>query len=79
MFQYFLLGILTVYIVLPIVDSILSIVTTFLEVIRGMLALKVAKINQEITDLDKPNKSTKRQIGFSLDNMEEVEENESEA
>lgn len=79
MFQYFILGILTVYIILPIVDSILNIILALLEVIKGSLTLKVAKYNKQITELETPMK-TERRIGFLVsDEEEEVEETDSEA
>ena len=64
MIKYFVLGVLTVYIILPVVDSILAIVLSLLEVIKGSLALKVAKINQQITTLDEPEEETRNSIGF---------------
>ncbi len=81
MIQYFILGVLTVYIILPIVDSILNIVLALFEVIKGSLTLKVAKYNQEIAELETPIKKEKgRKIGFLVnDENEEVEETDSEA
>ena len=80
MIQYFILGLLTVYIILPIIDSILNIVLTLLEVIKGFLALQVAKYNQEITKLETTIKKEKeRKIGFLVNDDIEVEENDSEA
>ena len=80
MIQYFILGLLTVYIILPIIDSVLNIVLTLLEVIKGFLALQVAKYNQEITKLETPIKKEKeRKIGFLVNDDIEVEENDSEA
>lgn len=79
MIQYFILGVLTVYIILPIVDSILNIVLALFEVIKGSLTLKVAKYNQEIAELETPIKKERR-IGFLVnDENEEVEETDSEA
>ncbi len=77
MIQYFLLGALTVYVVLPITDSILSIIVTLLEVIKGFLAVKLAKLNNQIVQLDDPGYSTKQPIGFLIEN-EEAEECDSE-
>lgn len=77
MIQYFLLGALTVYIVLPITDSILSIIITLLEVIKGFLAVKLAKLNDQIVQLEDVDYSTKRPIGFLIEN-EEAEECDSE-
>lgn len=81
MIQYFILGVLTVYIILPIVDSILNIVLALFEVIKGSLTLKVAKYNQQITELETPiKKENERRIGFLVnDEKEEVEETDSEA
>lgn len=73
MIQYFVLGVLTVYIILPVVDSILAIVLSLLEVIKGSLALKVAKINQQITTTEDPFE-TKTQIGFIKEVDKEAEE-----
>lgn len=81
MIQYFILGVLTVYIILPIVDSILNIVLALFEVIKGSLTLKVAKYNHAITELETPIKKEKeRRIGFLVnDEKEEMEETDSEA
>ena len=79
MIQYFILGVLTVYIILPIVDSILNIVLALFEVIKGCLTLKVAQYNHKITELETPIK-TERKIGFLVnDTKEEMEETDSEA
>lgn len=79
MIQYFVLGVLTVYIILPIVDSILAIMLSLLEVIKGSLALKVAKINQQITTLDEPEKEIRNPIGFIREVEKEAEEYDIEA
>lgn len=78
MIQYFVLGVLTVYIILPVVDSILAIVLSLLEVIKGSLALKVAKINQQITTTEDPFETT-GQIGFIKEVDKEAEEYDIEA
>ena len=78
MIQYFVLGVLTVYIILPVVDSILAIVLSLLEVIKGSLALKVAKINQQITTTEDPFEIT-GQIGFIKEVDKEAEEYDIEA
>ena len=78
MIQYFLLGVFTVYIALPIIDSILAVILSLLELFKGYLALKLSIINQEIQDI-KP-KPTTRAIGFTADIIEkEAEECDSEA
>lgn len=78
MIKYFVLGVLTVYIVLPVIDSILAIILSLLEVIKGSLALKVANINQKITNLEDPFE-TRHPIGFIQESDKEAEEYDSEA
>ena len=80
MFQYFVLGALTVYIILPIIDSILNIILAFLEVIKGCLNLKIAEINKQMTEKENPRERKLTKIGF-MANMdpEEVEAHDSEA
>ena len=78
MIQYFVLGVLTVYIVLPIIDSVLGIILSLLEVIKGLLALKVANINAKIITTEDPY-ATRNPIGFLSNIEEEAEEYDSEA
>lgn len=79
MIQYFLLGVLTVYIILPITDSVLAIVITLLEVIKGYFTLQIAKINHKMTQFEDSGFSTKNPIGFIINDDEEAEECDSEA
>ena len=77
MIQYFVLGVLTVYIVLPIIDSILGIILGLLEVVKGSLALKVTEMNEKIMSTEDPF-ATRNPIGFLSHIEEEAEENDSE-
>lgn len=77
--KYFLLGFIAAYIILPLVDAILALAVTFLEVIKSLMALVIAKINHKIT-LEEEDESVKpaRKIGFITDSDEEVGECDSE-
>ena len=78
MIQYFILGILTVYIVLPIIDSILAVILALLELIKGLISLKIADINDKISVYEKEDRKS-RPIGFMANIETEMEECDSEA
>ena len=78
MIQYFILGILTVYIVLPIIDSILAVILALLELIKGLISLKIADINDKISAYEKEDRKS-RPIGFMANIETEMEECDSEA
>jgi len=79
MIQYFILGILTVYIVLPIIDSILAVILALLELIKGLISLKIADINDKISAYEEKEDRQSRPIGFMANIETEMEECDSEA
>lgn len=78
MFRYFLLGILTVYIALPIIDSVLAVILTLLEYIKSYLTLQISTINIKIKDIENTSKKLNK-IGFIQEVEQEVEDSGSEA
>ena len=68
MLLYFILGIVFIYIFIPIVDNLLTVFSTFTEYLCYKFALKIYKIKKElnITD-DEEEEKTINPIGFSTD------------
>ena len=64
--EYFILGILFGNYIMPILDSLGSIVMTWCEAVKGKLAIKVAEYNMRIRKIsdDEPKK---RPIGFVME------------
>lgn len=70
----FLSGALFVLAVIPIVDSVVNVTLTGLEIIKGNWAIKVAQINNELQKINTPEEESTRVIGFSIPTEEEEEE-----
>lgn len=70
MFQYFILGILFVQIILPILDGLASALITWLEVLKGVATVKITAMNEQIQKMGLPETST-HVIGFAVNNEEE--------
>lgn len=49
---YFILGIITAGCILPILDSLTSVIVSLLEIPKGKAALKISKYNNEIKNLE---------------------------
>ena len=73
---YFIAGIVFVQIILPLLDSIVGVLVTGLEVIKSNLSKKIVAANCEIRKMQSPEESVTRVIGFatSQDYGEEEEE-----
>ena len=65
--QYFILGVVFCISLQPILDSLTSLVISFIEMLKGYIALNITRNNQKMQQEEKHNT-----IGFSL--VEEVED-----
>lgn len=63
--------------VIPLVDSVVNVALTGLEIVKGNLAIKVARINNELQELNIAEEPETRVIGFSIPS-EEIEEEDYE-
>lgn len=77
MLKYFLLGILTVYIIVPIIDSLLAIILALLELLKYYIVYKVSEIEERLTEEEPMEES--RQIGFLTNLPKEGKGYDSEA
>lgn len=57
--------------VIPLCDGILSLLLTFIEMLKGYLSVKITKMNCQIQKATEPEADIKRQIGFVLPENEE--------
>ena len=62
---YFIAGIVFVQIILPLLDSIVGVLVTGLEVIKSNLSKKIVAANCEIRKMQSPEESVTRVIGFA--------------
>ena len=49
--KIYILGMITALVALPIIDEVVEIICSFLEILKGTSTKKVVKINKEIEDL----------------------------
>ena len=68
MLLYFILGVVFIYIFIPIIDNLLTVFSTFTEYLCYKFALKIYEIKKElnITDEEEDEKSS-NPIGFSTE------------
>ena len=67
---------ITTLVALPIVDEIVEIICSFLEILKGISTKKVVKINKEIMDLqEKLEPVNTNCIGFEIPNTEYEDDN----
>ena len=62
---YFIAGIVFVQIILPLLDSIVGVLVTGLEVIKSNWTKKIVAANCEIRNMQSPEESVTRVIGFA--------------
>lgn len=74
---YFLLGVLTYSFVIPIVEQIVSVLLTSLELVKGKLTLKITEVNCQIKKAQESESESKTHaIGFCAPFYEEEDEEE---
>ena len=69
--KIYILGMITALVALPIVDEIVEIICSFLEILKGISTKKVLKINKDIMDLQEQLEPVNTNcIGFEIPNTE---------
>ena len=82
MLLYFILGILFVEVAIPIIDSFVSLILTWIEVAKGKASLTITKLSADIQKIQKESAQSDdtvahHVIGFALpDSTEDYEEEE---
>ena len=82
MLLYFILGILFIEVGIPVVESFVSLILSWIEVAKGKASLIIAKLSADIQKIQKENAlsddtTVHRVIGFTLpDSTEDYEEEE---
>lgn len=67
MLLYFILGIVFIYVFIPIVDNLLTIFSTWTEYISYIYAAKVYKIKQELNMQQEEEEESHNPIGFATE------------
>lgn len=62
---YFILGMFFVLVVIPTIDSLMSLMVSAIEILRTKCAVKIAEYSKKISDCDNPPITT-HPIGFSI-------------
>ena len=69
--KIYILGMITALVALPIIDEVVEIICSFLEILKGNSTKKVLKINKEIMDLQEQLEPVNTNcIGFEAPNTE---------
>ena len=69
--KIYILGMITTLVALPIIDEVVEIICSFLEILKGISTKKVLKINKEIMDLQEQLEPVNTNcIGFEIPNTE---------
>ena len=82
MLLYFILGMLFVEVAIPVIESFVSLILTWIEVAKGKASLTITKLSADIQKIQKENAQSDdtvahRVIGFTLpDSTEDYEEEE---
>lgn len=67
-FLFFVLGFLFCQYILPISDSIASVILTALEIIKAKISFSITKINEEIENIQGESSRSKIPLGFAAPN-----------
>ena len=69
--KIYILGMITTLVALPIINEVVEIICSFLEILKGASTKKVLKINKEIMDLQEQLEPVNTNcIGFEAPNTE---------
>ena len=69
--KIYILGMITALVALPIIDEVVEIICSFLEILKGTSTKKVLKINKDIMDLQEQLEPVNTNcIGFEIPNTE---------
>ena len=75
--KIYILGMITALVALPIIDEVVEIICSFLEILKGKNTKKVMQINKEIEDLQMQLEPINTNcIGFEVPNQEEYYEDD---
>ena len=76
MFLYFILGILFIEVVIPIVEALVTLILTWIEVAKGKSSFTIAQLSADVAKINEPEKQPQRAIGFVVPSDENYEEEE---
>ena len=76
MFLYFILGILFIEVVIPIVEALVTLILTWIEVAKGKSSLTIAQLSADVAKLTEPEEPPRHAIGFVIPNNNEEEEDD---
>ena len=69
--KIYILGMITTLVALPIINEVVEIICSFLEILKGISTKKVLKINKDIMDLQEQLEPVNTNcIGFEAPNTE---------
>lgn len=69
--KIYILGMITTLVALPIIDEVVEIICSFLEILKGISTKKVLKINKDIMDLQEQLEPVNTScIGFEAPNTQ---------
>lgn len=77
MFIYFILGIIFIEVFLPILESIIGLIATYIEVLKGKMSIRIAEINiqlEQIKDTTTINNKKAYSIGFKIPDSNDKED-----
>lgn len=60
---YFILGVLSYAVALPVIEALVTLLVTSLEIPKGKVSLKIAKLNKELSEVGEEKRQTYA-IGF---------------
>lgn len=67
--KIYILGMITTLVALPIIDEVVEIICSFLEILKGISTKKILKINKDIMDLQEQLEPVNTScIGFEAPN-----------
>ena len=75
-FWYFLFGMLTVGYIFPILDKMLEIILTYLEMVKGKITVKITELKCQIEKLQDEEEGTPKNIIGFVAPEEKDDENE---
>ena len=76
MFLYFILGVLFIEVVIPIVEALVTLILTWIEVAKGKSSFTIAQLSADIAKINEPEEPPHRVIGFVVPSDENYEEEE---
>ena len=73
--KIYILGMITTLVALPIIDEVVEIICSFLEILKGISTKKVLKINKDIMDLQEQLEPVNTScIGFEAPNTQHYDD-----